>query len=75
MKIHEILEQARLGDWFRPVRMAGAGSAYTIHNDLLCSVPSKRGATPSYVYADELKGEWEFVTPDAVLLECEKWSQ
>lgn len=75
MKLHEILEQAKPCDWFRPTWYGGSGMAFNVNNNMLCIVPTARGAQPATVGVDALKSDWVFVSPDIVIAEIEKWSR
>lgn len=75
MKLHEILEQEKPGDWFRPTWYDGSGMAFNINNNMLCIVPTARGAQPAILNIEALKSDWVFVSPDVVIAECQKWSQ
>lgn len=73
MKLHEILEQAKPGDWFRPSWYDGSGMAYANMGGMLAIVPSLHGAEITNVSVDALKSDWVFVLPDVVIAERQKW--
>lgn len=76
MKIHEVLEKAKQGDWFRPTWYVGSGMAYTDKDGVLAVVPTMKGAHPvASTSVESLKSDWVFVSPDVVIAEREKWSR
>lgn len=76
MKIHEVLEKAKQGDWFRPTWYEGSGVAFAKKDGVLAVVPTTKGAQPATSMSiDALKSDWVFVSPDVVIAEREKWSR
>lgn len=56
--------------WFRPVSWRGTGQAYCEVNGQTKAVPRPRGGELGMTHdIDDLIGEWEVVSPEAVLAE------
>lgn len=68
MTLQEAIKEAQEKDiWLRPVCWTWTGYAYCIHGDILCIVPSVRGAQRALCpRVDIVLGEWETVHPDYV---------
>jgi hypothetical protein len=69
MKLHEILKEATLDDWFRPVSYKGSGQAYCFSSDMKYTelVPTPKGGIQQMSpRIENLLEDWEIVSPDEV---------
>lgn len=73
MKLNDVLEVAKVGEWFRPTWYDGSGMAFTVKGDYLCSVPTSRGAQVAVICTEALKSDWVIISPETVIAESEKW--